>query len=111
LKPSGTVVIFLPISFSFFSHRDAGLAAAVLVLGRGQAGPAAVEPVGLVGLKDLAFSNSASRWRQVGDHAVDSPWVMTPSAISGAVEFARRRVVRIFAYISGWVKVGSSPSL
>ncbi len=51
LKPCGTLVIFLPISRRDFD-RDAGIAAARVLgfAGRLQAGPAAVEPVGLVRL-------------------------------------------------------------
>ena len=50
-KPSGSVVIFSPIRLSVLEI-DAGLAAArIVAVGRDglEAGPAAVEPVGLVG--------------------------------------------------------------
>ena len=50
-KPCGTAVIFLPMSLQRLD-RDAGIAAAriVDVVGDLEAGPAAVEPVGLVRL-------------------------------------------------------------
>ena len=96
-------------------ERGADVAAAEHgLVGPAEARPAALEPVGLVGQigragLELAFEQGDELLRplvdpRLVDHALGDQSLRRRSALTGGC-------LAIAAYISGWVKLGSSPSL
>ena len=114
LKPAGTCVSAVPILTSS-SSGDAGVAAARTVgVGALHVLPLAVEPVGLVGAEILAgLELGLELGAPVGLELVDLVGGQQAFADQPlGIEFQRRLVARgCLEYISGWVKLGSSPSL
>ena len=95
--------------------RHGGLAAPlfVLVVGCAQARPGAIQPVGLVGLVVLADLEFLLEMRPpVGLHLVE--FGLADVAFGDqpvGIDLHRRLVAADVAYMIGWVKAGSSPSL
>ena len=92
---------------------NAGLAAAGLVVGKADVGPAAVEPVGLVGLVAVGGRQLLVEMRaELGLHAVD--FLRADDAFLDqplGVDLDRVGCALMARYISGCVKAGSSDSL
>ena len=114
-KPCGIAVIFCADLLERLERR-AGLAAAriVGVARRLDVGPAAVEPVGAVGLVALArLQLGVEPGAPVGAHLLDL--ALGDDALAdellGVDLAASAGCLRIALYISGWVNDGSSPSL